>query len=76
MGRIDIVINLANLMYEHWNYSAVELCLPTKNSRIFYSPDEIPEAYHNYAVFGFSYSTINNILHIKCKEPVYGEETL
>lgn len=30
MGGIDRVINLANLMYEHWNYSAVELCLPTK----------------------------------------------
>lgn len=71
MGGIDRVINLANLMYEHWNYSAVELCLPTKILE-FSTPDEIPEAYHNYAVFGFSYSTINNILHIKCKEPVYG----
>lgn len=70
-SEINRVLPLAQFMHEHWNYSAVELCLPTKILE-FSTPDEIPEAYHNYAVFGFSYSTINNILHIKCKEPVYG----
>lgn len=74
-GGIDNVINFAHFMHEHWNCSAVELCLPTKIES-YSTPDEIPEKYYHYVVFGFSYSTINNILHIKCKESVYGKEAL
>ena len=67
----NTVINVAKLMYEHWNYSAVELCT-TKELLKFETPDDIPEIYHNYVVFALKYSTINNILQLRCKEPVYG----
>ena len=67
----NTVINAAKLMYEHWNYSAVELST-TKELLRFEKPDDIPEIYHNYVVFALKYSTINNILQLRCKEPVYG----
>ena len=67
----NTVINAAKLMYEYWNYSAVELCT-TKELLRFETPDGIPEIYHNYVVFALKYSTINNILQLRCKEPVYG----
>ena len=67
----NTVINAAKLMYEHWNYSAVELCT-TKELLKFETPDDIPECFHNYVVFALKYSTINNILQLRCKEPVYG----
>ena len=67
----NTVINAARLMYEHWNYSAVELCT-TKELLKFETPDDIPECFHHYVVFALKYSTINNILQLRCKEPVYG----
>ena len=67
----NTVINAAKLMYEHWNYSAVELCT-TKELLRFETPDDIPECFHHYVVFALKYSTINNILQLRCKEPVYG----
>ena len=67
----NTVINAARLMYEHWNYSAVELCT-TKELLRFETPDDIPECFHHYVVFALKYSTINNILQLRCKEPVYG----
>ena len=67
----NTVINAAKLMYDLWNYSAVELCT-TKELLKFETPDDIPEIYHNYVVFALKYSTINNILQLRCKEPVYG----
>ena len=67
----NTVKNAAKFMYEHWNYSAVELCT-TKELLKFETPDDIPEIYHNYVVFALKYSTINNILQLRCKEPVYG----
>ena len=67
----NTVINAAKLIYEHWNYSAVELCT-TKELLRFETPDDIPEIYHHYVVFALKYSTINNILQLRCKEPVYG----
>ena len=67
----NTVINAAKLMYEHWNYSAVELCI-TKELLIFETPDDIPEQFHNYVVFALKYSTITNILRLRCEESVYG----
>ena len=67
----NTVINAAKLMYEHWNYSAVELCT-TKELLRFETPDDIPECFHHYVVFALKYSTVNNILQLRCKEPVYG----
>lgn len=74
-GEINMVLPLAQFMYEHWNYSAVELCTPKELVR-YETPDDIPEQFHHYAVFAFKYSTITNILQLRCKEAVYGEETL
>ena len=68
---VNNVITVAKFMHEHWNYSAVELCT-TKELLRFETPDDIPEIYHNYVVFALKYSTINNILQLRCKEPVYG----
>ena len=67
----NTVINAAKLMYEYWNYSAVELCTSKELLR-FETPDDIPECFHHYVVFALKYSTINNILQLRCKEPVYG----
>ena len=69
------VINAAKFMYEHWNYSAVELCT-SKELLKYESYDKIPECFHHYIVFALKYSTITNILQLRCKEPVYGTETL
>ena len=69
------VINAAKFMYEHWNYSAVELCT-SKELLKYESYDKIPERFHHYIVFALKYSTITNILQLSCKEPVYGTETL
>lgn len=74
-GEISSVIKHAKIMHELWKYSAVELCTPNALLR-FQSPDDIPEQFHNYVVFAFKYSTITNVLQLRCKEPVYGTETL
>ena len=67
----NTVINAAKLMYEHWNYSAVELCT-TKELLRFETPDDIPECFHHYVVFALKYSTITSILRLRCEESVYG----
>ena len=71
----NTVINVAKFKYEHWNYSAVELC--TSKELLKYEPyDKIPERFHHYIVFALKYSTITNRLQLRCKEPIYGTETL
>ena len=69
------VINVAKFMYEHWNYSAVELCT-SKELLKYESYNKIPECFHHYIVFALKYSTITNILRLRCEESVYGTETL
>ena len=67
----NTVINVAKLMYEHWNYSAVELCT-SKGLFRYESYDKIPECFNHYIVFALKYSTITNILRLRCEESVYG----
>ena len=71
----NTVINAAKFMYEHWNYWSVELCTPKGLFR-YESYDKIPECFHHYIVFALKYSTITNILRLRCEESVYGTETL
>ena len=72
---VNNVITVAKFMHEHWNYSAVELCT-SKGLFRYESYDKIPECFHHYIVFALKYSTITSILQLRCKEPVYGTETL
>lgn len=69
------VITVAKFMHEHWNYWVVELCTPKGLFR-YESYDKIPECFHHYVVFALKYSTITNVLQLRCKESVYGTETL
>ena len=72
---VNNVITVAKLMYEHWNYWGVELCTPKGLFR-YESYDKIPECFHHYIVFALKYSTITNILRLRCEESAYGTETL
>ena len=72
---INNVITVSKCMYVHWNYWSVELCTPKVLFR-YESYDKIPECFHHYIVFALKYSTITNILRLKCEESVYGTETL
>lgn len=72
---VNNVITVAKFMHEHWNYWAVELCTPKGLFR-YESYDKIPEYFHHYVVFALKYSTITNILRLRCEESVYGTETL